>query len=625
MTKTKLGVLIKKFVCANKIQERRLWIKLKLLLAVMTDEDIVSSIGMAEMPLVVYLLSLKHFHKLNLIPINNNEDVMIRVGRYNVANMSYLALYLHFLTVNDDSLVIEGTTSYPSIVGIQDLYAIVNGEYQLLERSDVNLDLKLGEKVYEKREAFYLEIPIKEETRVVFANRVADTYVEYGRINSMRFSPIADKVHNQYFEKDGWIFRIESNAIVWKKVDVEELSLYELYFRKSIYKKVPQKASRIFELRDYYFKNKNHERQIWLFMDRPDRADDNAKILFKYVQNYSNIDSYFLLSRESHDYDEMSNFGNVIDIYSQQHFRLALVADYIISSQCNGIIENPFWEEAEYFRDIYHRPKMIFLQHGTIKDDMSNTLNRFNTNFTGFITSTRAEYQSILDYPYFYTSREVWLTGQPRYDELYDAREKFVLIMPSWRKGLMKYEWDEEKHNMEWRLKEDFSKSLFYKKYRALLQNRQLQGVLNGYGYSLALCMHPLMKKYANELMDGTDCMIIDVHENYRDLFARASLLITDYSSVAFDFAFLRKPVIYYQFDKESFFFEHTYKEGYFDYEKDGFGPVCTNESMLVKEICNSIDRDNFLSEKYRNRVDAVFEYENGFCERVFKHMQALN
>ena len=93
------------------------------------------------------------------------------------------------------------------------------------------------------------------------------------------------------------------------------------------------------------------------------------------------------------------------------------------------------------------------MQHGVIKDDMSGTLNRYNTNFTGFVTSTEAEWRSILDYPYFYTEKEVWLTGLPRFDELTDRKEKIILIMPSWRQGLMKQAWNEEKHNMQWVLK----------------------------------------------------------------------------------------------------------------------------------------------------------------------------
>ena len=45
-------------------------------------------------------------------------------------------------------------------------------------------------------------------------------------------------------------------------------------------------------------------------------------------------------------------------------------------------------------------------------------------------------------------------------------------------------------------------------------------------------------------------------------------------SSVAFDFAYLGKPVIYAQFDKEEFYEKHDYKAGYFNYERDGFGEV---------------------------------------------------
>ena len=49
--------------------------------------------------------------------------------------------------------------------------------------------------------------------------------------------------------------------------------------------------------------------------------------------------------------------------------------------------------------------------------------------------------------------------------------------------------------------------------------------------------------------------------------------MLTDYSSVAFDFAYLRKPIVYAHFDKEAFFSgEHSYTAGYFDYERDGFG-----------------------------------------------------
>ena len=51
-----------------------------------------------------------------------------------------------------------------------------------------------------------------------------------------------------------------------------------------------------------------------------------------------------------------------------------------------------------------------------------------------------------------------------------------------------------------------------------------------------------------------------------------AAIMITDYSSAAFDMAYLEKEVIYYQFDKGDIFKNnaHTYQKGYFEYSREG-------------------------------------------------------
>ena len=70
------------------------------------------------------------------------------------------------------------------------------------------------------------------------------------------------------------------------------------------------------------------------------------------------------------------------------------------------------------------------------------------------------------------------------------------------------------------------------------------------------------------------------------------SLLITDFSSIYFDFAYQKQPVIYYHFDYQQYRKEH-YSEGYFNYERDGFGPIVYDLQSLVKNI-SSIVADGF-------------------------------
>ncbi|EOI6809927.1 CDP-glycerol glycerophosphotransferase family protein, partial [Campylobacter jejuni] len=62
--------------------------------------------------------------------------------------------------------------------------------------------------------------------------------------------------------------------------------------------------------------------------------------------------------------------------------------------------------------------------------------------------------------------------------------------------------------------------------------------------------------------------IIPSVEMSMQKLFCESSLMITDYSSAAFEMAVLKKPVIYYQFDKDEFFAKHTVQKKYFDYKK---------------------------------------------------------
>jgi len=108
----------------------------------------------------------------------------------------------------------------------------------------------------------------------------------------------------------------------------------------------------------------------------------------------------------------------------------------------------------------------------------------------------------------------------------------------------------------------------------------------------------------------------------YQKEFSENSLLITDYSSVAFDFAYLRKPVIYTQMDREEFFEKQIYNRGYFDYEKDGFGPVCDDYETTVQTIINYIKNDCKIEEIYLERINSFFEYnDQNNCKRVHEEI----
>lgn len=588
-----------------------------------SDKNIVEFIGMAEMSLITYVLALKY--EGNIKTERTERDCSIYVGDKFVANMSYLAVYIHFIEVQGDILHIEGNVSQPAVFRGRLSFGVKNnGKLAVCQFQDMKLDLKARDDIYEIRTAFSVNIPISDGTNHIEFYNILDSHeCICGKINSMRFAPVADVIEGQYFEKNGKLLYIEKNQLICRNAEVQEIKNKEMQYQNNLRSNYAEDGSWAVSLRKEYWERKHKKRKpIWVFMDRPDRADDNAEALYKYVKNCPDVDSYFVLDKESKDRERLEKIGNVIDVYSREHYLLVLLADCIISSQSNGIVENPFWEKAEFFRDLYHQAKIVFLQHGVIKDDMSSTLSRYNTNFTGFVTSSVDEYHSILEYPYFYEKEQVWLTGLPRFDYLYSNPQKYILVMPSWRKGLMEQEWNSQTNNMEWVVKEDFLQSAYAKKYRSLLCNKKLKEICKEYGYKIAFMPHALIEPYIELFIDDEECIYWDSKKSYREAFAEGNILVTDFSSVAFDFAYLQKPIIYYQFDKEEFFREHTYCQGYFDYEQNGFGEVVYDEDELVQSLIEYVKSNCELKEKYRERMENTFKYhDKKNCERVFERI----
>lgn len=114
------------------------------------------------------------------------------------------------------------------------------------------------------------------------------------------------------------------------------------------------------------------------------------------------------------------------------------------------------------------------------------------------------------------------------------------------------------------------------------------------------------------------------IKTKYRDIFAESALVITDYSSVAFDFAYLRKPVLYCQFDREDFF-ARQFDKGYFDYVRDGFGEVTYNLDDTVNKIIEYMESNCTLKEQYRSRINRFFAFhDRNNCQRVYEAIKSL-
>ncbi len=157
--------------------------------------------------------------------------------------------------------------------------------------------------------------------------------------------------------------------------------------------------------------------------------------------------------------------------------------------------------------------------------------------------------------------------------------------------------------------------------YNSLLNNSDLIEFAKNKGYKIVFKPHPNVYKFMNQFNKHKD-VEFDYNRKYNEIFNNASLIITDYSSIAFDFAYLKKPIIYYHYANDYHF---NLDESYFDYEKMGFGEIVNNEKDIVDLIKEYINSNCKMKEKYARRVDSFFKYnDKNNCKRVYNSIKNL-
>jgi CDP-glycerol glycerophosphotransferase (TagB/SpsB family) len=257
-----------------------------------------------------------------------------------------------------------------------------------------------------------------------------------------------------------------------------------------------------------------------------------------------------------------------------------------------------------------------------IKDDLSNWLNPKPIDV--FVVSTPQELASIAGdgNRYRYSEREVRLTGLPRFDKIRAVGKQFppdkrdlILITPTWRHWLLP---PLVKGSQRRTLAGDFLDSEFAREWLALLRSTQLQHVAREQGLTLGFLPHPNLHDVLHELALPAWVQPLSYQDNsVQELFARAAVLVTDYSSIAFNAAYIERPVVYFQFDADRVLGGgHVGQRGYFSYERDGFGPVTATVAEAEAAIVQTVRAGRSPGSVYQERIDATFPDRDGRCCR---------
>ncbi len=530
---------------------------------------------------------------------------------------------IDFLEIKDNILKITGTVSFYNLnYKNADIYLLVNGERVDIENVVDNgvvtcLD---SEMVFKK--GYSVELPLEGEKNYVIKTgaNINGVDIIYDRITFGKYSPLSDKYRRSYYRfgkrivSTGLGTLFITKAIIARRVVKEYKLLCQILKRDGILG-IGAAVLRAVLILYKALKIK----PIWLISDRASVAGDNGEAFFRYVrQNHKNIDARFVLLEGSADLEEIKKIGPVVKKDSIKHKLLAVVSEYIISSHAEFEIFNPLRARMEPFKSLWVKTKFVFLQHGITQNNISDWIGKQNKNFYGVVVAANPEYDSFFKYDYRYGKENIWLTGFPRFDRLEDSGEKIITLMPTWRKYLTTG-WNSQTDI--WGIVPDFAESNYYKFYNGLINNEKLLGAAKKLGYQINFFPHPSLQPHIDIFEKQDDVEFLGTNTTYREVYSKSALLLTDFSSAAFDFAYLRKPVLYTHFDREEFYDGgHICTDGYFQYERDGFGEVEYDLDSTVNRIIEYMEKGCHIKDVYRKRVDTFFAFnDKDNCKRLYE------
>ncbi|MEH6958080.1 bifunctional glycosyltransferase/CDP-glycerol:glycerophosphate glycerophosphotransferase [Neobacillus drentensis] len=350
-------------------------------------------------------------------------------------------------------------------------------------------------------------------------------------------------------------------------------------------------------------------KNLWLIGERRDTAQDNSYHLYKYIrEKYPEKSAYYVIDKSCDDYKQIEKLGNIINFGSIKHTLYLLTCEKSINS---------YSETANMYTDAYkkiikfypewQKNDKVFLQHGVIGvSRVNHVLNKNRMGYSLFCVSSKFEQEHIVK-EFGYKEQEVPITGLARWDALLDtSKGNEILIMPTWRSWI--------------KTREQLLQSNYFKTFMSLLKSKEFHKVLEDKDLTVTFYPHYQTQKLLGDMpfIHNRINVVKQGEETVQNLLKRHALLITDYSTVSFDFAYMDKPVIFYQFDYDEFYSEH-YNEGPINHKVDLFGIRVETQEEINKELMdinikvdpNTICRYIYKSEwSHREEIMQVLEGE---------------
>ena len=534
---------------------------------------------------------------------------------------------IQFMEYRDGKLAIDGTLS--GIYDIEKGHFYVetsNGRMEVEIRERYSHTKLFGISIY-KRISFRIEVPVEDVNRQTISFRYSiGSWNDLIKISfESHTSCVSDKFKNSYwtFGEHHYMAVYKFSRIVIYKIRKRSVLKRELKLWWEMLRSHSKETYKFLLVRMAYFAFKPFMKRkpIWMFTDKIYKAGDSSEYIFKYASaQHDGIKKYYLVDKKCPDCKRLKEEGyKPLIRRSMKHRLIFLYADMMIISNSTVFAFNDYSMSASaHVRDLIHF-HVVCVQHGMSIQKIAIAQNRLRDNTRLYFCASKYEIENLSKPIYDYAGFDALkLTGVPRYDGLINEDKRQILISPTWRMQasvpVTRNEGVARDYNPL------FKETDYYRIYNSLINDSRLLDAAREYNYRIAYVLHPIVSPQADDFdkNDYVDIIPSIGGMSYEKVFRESSLMVTDYSGVQFDFAYMRKPLVYLHHDD----IPQHYEEGTFHYDTMAFGEICHNNDELIDTLIEYMKNNCVMKDEYRARADDFFEFsDHNNCKRIYDIM----
>jgi CDP-glycerol glycerophosphotransferase (TagB/SpsB family) len=550
-------------------------------------------------------------------------------GSILLGQVNNLRTNILFMDYRKERMEIDGTV-HPILFSMAEEVFFQYGDkkYPLEYNGRYALTKVFGVSIF-KSHSFHLSLPMK--------NPKGEGLYCYAIINGEKikiklnyeshFSRMSGRFRHSYWcfgEKRQFMAIKVKEGLVFRKVSRRRKFLRELQLQLDMIRAREKRALLFILIRNAYFVARPFMKRhpIWMYLDKIYKGGDSSEYLYKYaVAQKDGTRHYYLIDKKASDYARLKKEGyKPLVRGSIKHRLVFLLSDMMVISNSTVFAFNNFGlENSSYIRDLvdFH---VCCVQHGMSVQKIAVAQNRLRDNTRLYFCASRYELKNLSHPIYDYMGyNALKLTGVPRYDGLVDRRQKQIMISPTWRMQaavpVRTSEGEQRDYNPL------FKESTYYKVFNSLINDPRLLEAAKKYGYRIKYVLHPIVSAQVDDFdkNDYVDVIPAVGDMSYEQMFCESSLMVTDFSGIQFDFAYMRKPLVYLHHKD----IPQHYEEGSFFYDTMAFGEICHDNDELIDVLCEYMENGCQMKEEYVKRADDFFYYrDHNNCERIYKEMR---